>query len=86
MTDPDYVGFAKAIFLDWPDSGLDGFDLQEIGEKHGVLVPEKRTKLCEPECTCAEYYTSEDVKAGFTCYRVAWATALDHNEQDHENP
>ena len=70
MIEPDYKGFANAIYNDWPDCGsLDGFDLQELGEKYGLLVPEERTTLCDPECNCAEYYSSDEITAGFTCYR-----------------
>ena len=68
-----FEAFVWDIYDDWPDCGtLDGFDLQELGEKHGVLIPEKRTTLCHPECNCSEYYSSADIEAGFTCYRPAW--------------
>lgn len=34
---PDWEGFGRAIMEAWPEGGLDGFDLQDIAEKYGVI-------------------------------------------------
>ena len=48
--------FAQAVMGDWPDvGGLDGFDLQELGVKHGLLVGVMKHGPCSEEyCRCAE--------------------------------
>lgn len=48
--------FAQAILDDWPDiGGLDGFEVQELAEKHGLLTPTIATGPCGETCLCAEY-------------------------------
>lgn len=57
--------FAQEIMDGWPDcSGIDGDDLQNIAEKHGLLKPETRTEACGENCACAEYGDFP-----VTCYR-----------------
>ena len=58
--------FAHGILKDWPDCSCDGFDIQELGQKTGVLVGTEVTESCGEGCNCAEY-------DGFplNCYRVA---------------
>ena len=63
---PDLAGFAEAIMRCWPEGDVDGGDLQEIAIKHGLLRPETRTELCEPECDCAGMFDGGDE---WTCYR-----------------
>jgi len=69
----DYNGlqaFAKAVFDDFPNSFPDGFDLQELAIKHGLLEPQQRFAPCRPEhCQCAEYYADDEFKGGVTCLR-----------------
>lgn len=50
-------GFANAIMGRWPDCGdLDGFYLQTLGAKHGLLMGEIKTEPCmEDGCNCAGY-------------------------------
>jgi hypothetical protein len=52
-------GFAHAVMGTWPDvGGLDGFDLQELGVKFGLLEKKDRIAPCREEtCNCAEYET-----------------------------
>ena len=70
---PNLVGFCSDVMESWPEGGVDGGQLQEIAEKHGLLVPEERTEFCEKDedgcgtCPCAEYHG--DPSEGFTCYR-----------------
>jgi len=34
---PDWEGFGRAIMEVWPDSGIDGEDLQEAAEHYGII-------------------------------------------------
>lgn len=76
-------GFAQDVMEDWPESsGIDGGDLQNIAEKHGVLRAETRTEPCGENCMCADH---GDFPA--MCYRK---TALltgktELNTQDSES-
>jgi hypothetical protein len=74
MTDPicDTHAFARAILCDFPDLGnLDGGDIQELAEKHGLLVKERRHSWCSDECCgCREYHDDGDLKHGFDCFHV----------------
>lgn len=61
-----WESFGREILDGWPDVGsLDGFDLQELGEKHGVLIPHAVNAPCGEYCLCAEF----DNIPG-TCYRI----------------
>lgn len=35
---PDWEAFGKAIMEAWPECGVDGFDVQELAERHGIIV------------------------------------------------
>lgn len=62
--------FAQDIMEGWPDVNyLDGFDLQEIAHKHGLLVSETRYKSCGETCGCAEMVDQTEWDEGVTCYR-----------------
>ena len=55
----------------WPEpwgEGRDGFEMQEFGEKHGILIGTEQTTPCSEGCNCAEYFGDGDV---ITCYRLA---------------
>lgn len=67
--------FAQDIMEGWPDVGtLDGFDLQELAVKHGLLAETTHHKPCAEEgCNCASMVDERDWKEGVQCYR---ATAL----------
>ena len=58
--------FVQELFTDWPhEFGIDGFDLQDLAEKHGLIEPREVSAPCHPEhCACAEY---DDFPQ--TCYR-----------------
>lgn len=62
--------FALAIMDDWPDLHVDSWDVFDIAEKHGILVPETRFKPCGDNCNCAEYYDDSDWARGQACYRI----------------
>jgi hypothetical protein len=71
--------FALELFdtIDWPEScTLDGFDFQDLCEKHGLLIPREAEGPCNVGredtvgCSCAEYGDFPQ-----TCYRKAeWLT------------
>ena len=48
--------FAQEIFKDWPDYGpIEGWDLEAMALKHGLLTPVTVTEPCGENCACAEY-------------------------------
>ena len=64
--------FAKQLLKDWPDEpGVDGFYLQDMAVKYGLLKLKKPapTKPCGNGCWCTTYYSDDDWKEGVRCYR-----------------
>lgn len=64
--------FAQAIMeaADWPDGGdVDGFQVQELAEEHGLLVKTEQTKPCGENCSCLEYNGEVSEKWPAICYR-----------------
>ena len=47
--------FAQEILKDWPDCTVDGFDIQELADKNGLLVGTMKTESCGESCNCEEY-------------------------------
>lgn len=62
--------FALAVLEDWPDGAPDGFDLQDLGVKHGLLALKdpKPTEPCGERCWCAEYFGTDEFADGVDCY------------------
>jgi len=56
--------FAQRVMANWPDSDVDGDELQEAAVDCGLLKPFEVTEPCGEGCRCADY-------GGFplTCYR-----------------
>jgi hypothetical protein len=47
--------FAQAVLDGWPDvPQWDGFDLQDLAVKHGLLEATTVTEFCGEGCQCAE--------------------------------
>jgi hypothetical protein len=68
----------------WPEpwgEGRDGFEMQEFGEKHGILIGTEQTTPCSEGCNCAEYFGDGDV---ITCYRLAPEYLALEQETDDE--
>ncbi len=66
---PNYKGFAMAIMEDWPDTpNLDGFDIQDLAVKHGLLNPVTVTEPCGDNCNCLEWIAPDEFPT--TCYRL----------------
>ena len=62
--------FAVDVMACWPHGDVDGGDLQEIAEKHGLLRPETRNQPCDEEpnrCHCLEYGGRDEFP--LVCYR-----------------
>ena len=52
-----------AYYDGWPEPWaecMDGFEMQEFAEKHGIMDRLERTVPCEEGCRCAEYYGEGD--------------------------
>lgn len=62
--------FANDMLGEWPEvGGLDGFDLQEIGLKRGMLQATTRHAPCREEgCNCGEMVDADEWKDGVVCY------------------
>lgn len=67
------AGFIRELFgMYFPECGdIDGADLQELGEKHGVLVPKVYYAPCDEFCNCAGFCDAADWADGVTCFRLA---------------
>lgn len=68
--------FINELFEDYEGgSDLDGGDLQDLAEKHGILVPTIHHEPCSDgelnECVCAGICDDDDFKAGVKCFRLA---------------
>ncbi len=61
--------FAQEIMQAWPESGIDGDDLQEIATRHGLLTPKIMHAPCGDNCLCAEVLEPNEWESGTTCYR-----------------
>ena len=60
--------FSREVMQAWPESGVEGGDLQDIAERHGLLVREERSAPCGEDCVCVGYGDFPMV-----CYRkAAW--------------
>lgn len=60
----------------YPECGdIDGGTLQDLAEKHGILIPEILHAPCQDDCNCAEMVSDEEWKEGSVCYSLAeWIT------------
>lgn len=45
-------GFAQAVMKVWPETAMDGGDLQDVAVDHGLLRLETRTERCGERCYC----------------------------------
>lgn len=51
MAKPNYEAFCREIFRDFPElSNLDGFDIQDYGVKHGLLLKTKYDPEIHGQC------------------------------------
>lgn len=63
--------FARAVLGHWPGDAPDGFELQELAIKHGMLAEAdpRPTEPCSESCECAEHFAQDEWSDGVTCYR-----------------
>lgn len=58
--------FVRHMFTEvWPESGIDGGELEELGERFGFLKTVDATESCGEGCVCALYESFP-----MTCYRL----------------
>jgi len=63
--------FAQEVMDGWPEfGGMDGGDLQDAAEKHGLLKPVMRYNPCSADCTCTDYYDPAEFGPGVCCYQL----------------
>lgn len=66
------IDFANQVLNDWPElCDLDAFEIQDIAEKHGLLVPEIRHEPCGEECMCATMGDGTEFIKGMKCFHKA---------------
>jgi len=64
--------FAREILDRDRGDDIGGDELQEVGEKHGLLVAHYPKTPCGDDCVCADYYACSSWNDGeVTCYRLA---------------
>lgn len=64
------VEFARHMFTEvWPEGGIDGGELQELGERFGFLEPVEVDRACGEGCVC-DLYDSFPM----TCYKPTFST------------
>lgn len=64
--------FAQEVsdYFDLSSFGMEGSELQEIAEKHGLLRQERRHEPCGKECRCEwEAHFDGDLATGVMCYQ-----------------
>jgi hypothetical protein len=77
------AGFALDMLDEWPELGsIDGWDLQDIAEKHKLLIPRTVTEPCGEDCNCSECYTEEEMQRGVNCYHIADWLARDAQQRN----
>lgn len=61
------VEFARHMLTEvWPEGGIDGGELQDLGERFGLLKPVEVTEPCGSYCAC-DYYSAD---FPMTCYKL----------------
>lgn len=73
MSEEKMKTFIRELFdIYYPDCGdIDGGELQDLAEKHGILVPEIRHEPCGDSCNCAQICSDEEFREGVKCYSLA---------------
>lgn len=62
--------FAQEIMEYWPERGIDGDDLQEIAETHGLIEPVVKYEPCSTDgCFCSDYVSKAEFESGVVCFR-----------------
>jgi len=67
--------FVGKLLSDWDDGDrggieIDGFEMQEVLERSGLLTKERRTEVCGEHCACAEYLGPTEHEE-WDCYKMA---------------
>lgn len=80
MSEEKMKAFINDLFDEYyPECGdIDGGTLQDLAEKHGILVPEIHHEPCGEFCNCAQVCSDEEFQEGVKCYRLANWLAAEH--------
>ncbi len=83
MSEEKMKAFINELFDEYyPECGdIDGSSLQDMAEKHGILVPEIRYEPCGEFCNCNELVYDEEWQEGVKCYRLANWLSAEHSVQ-----
>jgi len=62
---PDLEGFAVWLINEWVEGDrggveFDGFEMQDMLTKFGILQKEQRTVPCDESCNCGDYGGAEN--------------------------
>ena len=75
--------FIRELFdIYYPDCGdIDGEELQDLAEKHEILLPEIRHEPCGEFCNCAQVCSDEEFEEGLDKFMskhglVRWASGF----------
>lgn len=85
MREPDYKAFAIAVMSGWPENDIDlsdGIELQDLAEKHGMLVAKEMQEPCGEGCYCSQEVG--DSYFPLTCYRWNWDRNAAPRRQEHK--
>lgn len=52
-------------------NGLDGFDVEQLGVKHGLLIRSVVHKPCGDGCRCEMWTDDREMAKGVTCFKLA---------------
>lgn len=62
--------FAQEIMSHWPEDGIDGYDLQEIAIKHGLMISQIRYSPCLlGGCSCSARAAPASNSVVVTCFK-----------------
>jgi hypothetical protein len=80
------ASFVLELLDEWPElSNFDGGDIQDLAEKHKILIPQTMYAPCGEFCNCNQVVYDEEWHDGVTCYHMAdWLArdAQQRNEAD----
>ena len=70
---PQAAGQPESDFIDdvlgmlWANADIDGMDIQDCAQRHGIIEPVEMKEPCSEGCNCSDFYEGEP----FICYRRA---------------
>lgn len=83
MSEEKMKAFIKDLFDEYyPECGdIDGGELQDLAEKHGILVPEIHHEPFGEFCNCDQVCSDEEFEEGVKCFHLAnWLSANERTD------